>query len=526
MDFVLNGRPASANGISAHTTLLEYLRDTGLTGTKEGCAEGECGACAVLLVSPDGERSRYRAVNSCLLLLPSLAGQEVYTVEGLGCHGRLSEPQRAIAEGGGSQCGYCTPGFVVSLFAEYYRPGRTGPCDPHAMGGNLCRCTGYRPLRDAALSLGEAPSDGFRERLDRPAPPLAAYSFASAGESARATPMDQQSAEHGGAGIQPAERSPGYAGENACATPMDQQSAEHGGAGIQPAELRPRPASAGSRFERPASLADCVVLLSANREARIVAGATGLAVEANLRGTRWPMLISVEGVPELKTISETADAIEIGAGLTLSEIEERWTSPPPAVRGWFELFASPLIRNRATLGGNLATASPVGDAAPLLLALDAEVRIFGPDGARSIPLSGFFPGYRQTGLRSGEVIVAVRIPKPLPARFAFYKAAKRVMDDISTVAAAFAIDTDPAGRITRARAAYGGVAATPVLVRGFEQSLLGRSWNQSAVLAAQHAVAGSLAPLSDHRGSAAYRLALAQSLIEKFWWETREAHAA
>jgi xanthine dehydrogenase small subunit len=466
MDFLLNGRAVHTDGFPAHTTLLEYLRASGLTGAKEGCAEGECGACAVMLLASGAPRddacSRYRAVNSCLLFLSSLAGQEVYTVEGLARGGQLSEPQRAIAEGGGSQCGYCTPGFVVSLFAEYYRPGRSGLCDPHAMGGNLCRCTGYRPLRDAALSLGDAPADAFRERLAHPAPPLAAFSADAA----------------------------------------------------------------GTRFERPASLSACVAMLDAHPEARLLAGATDLAVEANLRGRRWPMLVSVEGLPELKIFAQTGDAVEIGAGLTLAEVEERWVSAPAAVRDWFALFASPLIRNRATLGGNLATASPVGDSAPLLLALDAAVNAAGPRGSRSIPLCDWFTGYRQTALRPGELIVSLRIPKPLPARLAFYKASKRILDDISTVAAAFALDTDAAGRITRARAAYGGVAATPVRIAEFEQVLVGRAWNRSAVHAAQHAVAAAIAPMDDHRGSAAYRLALAQSLIEKFWWETREAQAA
>src|SRR5262245_16369450 len=176
MDILLNGRAVQANGFPAHTTLLDYLRNAGLTGAKEGCAEGECGACAVLLVAPHGNGSRYRPVNSCLLPLQSVAGQEIYTVEGLACGGRLGEPQRAIAEGGGSQCGYCTPGFVVSLFAEYHRPGRTGSCDPLSMAGNLCRCTGYRPLRDAALSLGAPLQDEMQARLLKAAPVLAPYS--------------------------------------------------------------------------------------------------------------------------------------------------------------------------------------------------------------------------------------------------------------------------------------------------------------------------------------------------------------
>jgi xanthine dehydrogenase small subunit len=464
MEFLLNGRTVRANGFPAHTTLLEYLRASGLTGAKEGCAEGECGACAVAMVSPDGARSRYRAINSCLVFLPSVAGQELYTVEGM-AHSepfRLSEPQRAVAEGAGSQCGYCTPGFVVSLFTEYYRPGRAGLCDPHSMDGNLCRCTGYRPLRDAALSLGSPVADSFLGRLDRPAPRLAPFAL------------------------------------DGC----------------------------GTRFERPDSLELCLALLAANPEARLVAGSTDLAVEANLRGRRWPMLVSLEAVAELRSFVETDSSIEIGAGLTLSEVEERWVSAPPAVRAWFSLFASPLIRNRATLGGNLSTASPVGDAAPLLLALAAEVRLAGPSGIRSVLLRDFFTGYRQTVLGSGEVIASVWIPKPLPAHLAFYKAAKRAVDDISTVAAAFALDLDARGRVTRARAAYGGVAATPLLAGEFQLALRGRVWNPSAVRAAQEAVGAAIAPISDHRGSASYRLAIAQSLIEKFWWQTRGACAA
>ena len=220
MEFLINERAVDARGFPAHCTLLDFLRSQGLTGTKEGCAEGECGACAVAVVAPNGTGSAFRVVNSCLLFLPMLAGQEVYTVEGLSRDGLLSEPQRAIAEHGGSQCGYCTPGFAVSLFAEYHRPGRTGSCDPHAMGGNLCRCTGYRPLRDAALSLGTPGDDEFQRRLRRPAPSMPAFSLPS--------------------------------------------------------------------FERPATLSDCLALLDAHPEARLVAGATDLAVEATCAAAAGP----------------------------------------------------------------------------------------------------------------------------------------------------------------------------------------------------------------------------------------------
>jgi xanthine dehydrogenase small subunit len=464
VEFLVNGERVQAD-LSLHTTLLDFLRSRGLTGAKEGCAEGECGACAVVLVKSNGAasgadrgHSTFSPINSCLMLLPMAAGQEVYTVEALAGRKELAAVQQAMVEHGGSQCGYCTPGFVMSLFAEYYRPGRTGACAPHAMAGNLCRCTGYRPIRDAALSLGAAPEDSFRERLSRPAPAIA------------------------------------------------------------PVELE----ATGSIFERPGTLAECLALLSADPQARVVAGATDLAVESNLRGKRFSHLISVEALPELRVFHESERELELGAALTLSEIQVLWKDAPGFLRHWMELFASPLIRNRATLGGNLATASPIGDSAPLLLALDAKLRLAGTKGERIIPLSSFFTGYRQTALGPGELIVSILVPKPLPQTVVFFKVAKRKMDDISTVASAFAIDLDPADRVARARLAYGGVAPVPLRALQAEEALLGRSWDESAIQPAQEILERTLKPISDHRGSAAYRLAMAGSLLEKFWWEQHE----
>jgi xanthine dehydrogenase small subunit len=459
--FLLNGRAVSIQSASTQTTLLDFLRDQGLTGSKESCAEGECGACTVVLVAPHGHGSAYKAVNSCLLFLPMIACQEVYTVESLASNGEMAEAQRALAAAGGSQCGYCTPGFVMSLFAEQYRPGRTGPCDPHELAGNLCRCTGYRPIRDAAISLGPPPEGPFLERLAQSAPQL-------------------QSVEY-------------------------QDSA--------------------SRFSRPTTVADCLSILSANPEARLVAGATDLAVESNLRFRRWPHLVSLEAIAELREFAETADCITIGAALPLNEIAARWKEAPEAFRQWLPLFASPSLRNRATLGGNLATASPIGDGAPLLLALDASVRIAGKNGARTAPLESFFTGYRRTVLKPGELLSSLEIPKPLPSFSRFYKVAKRRMDDISTVAAGMAIDRDHSGRITRARFAFGGVASVPVRVAAAEEAVLGRRWDEAAVERVQSILARTLQPISDHRGSAEYRLAVAQSLVEKFWWERQRAAA-
>jgi len=232
-------------------------------------------------------------------------------------------------------------------------------------------------------------------------------------------------------------------------------------------------------------------------EARLIAGGTDLVVEANLRQRRFPHLISVEAIEELRQLRESESAVEIGAGIPLSEMD---VLPPEFI----ELFASPLIRNRATLGGNLATASPIGDAAPLLLAMDARLRLVSARGRRELALTEFFLGYRKTALAENELIGAVILPKPLPRVVRFYKAAKRRMDDISTVAAAFAIGAD--GRL---RMAYGGVA--PVPLRALEA--------EADVSRAREVLARILKPISDHRGSAAYRLALAQNLLEKFRWE-------
>ena len=455
IEFTLNGKHVRVDSPPAQMTLLDFIRARGLTGAIEGCAEGECGACAVALVDADsadsGDRSTYRVVNSCLMFVPMAAGREIYTVEALAVDGELSDAQHAMASGGGSQCGYCTPGFVVSLFAEHYRRDRTGPCDTMALAGNLCRCTGYRPIRDAALSLGAPPDDDFRARLDRPAAKLEAFSV------------------------------PGFA--------------------------------------RPAGVDDCLAILRAHPAAKVVAGATDIGVESNLFGRRWPQLVSLDAIDELREFSSTAQRVMIGAALPLDDISRLWSDAPHAFREWITLFASPLIRNRATLGGNLATASPIGDAAPLLLALDAIVHIAGPSGRRSIPLASFFTGYRKTALATGELITAVEIPKPLPQRVRFYKVAKRKLDDISTVAAAIAIDIDAAGKVRRARIALGGVATTPIRVAEAEAALGDQPWNDAAVERVQAVFDRVLQPMTDHRGSKEYRLEVSKALVEKFRWE-------
>ena len=436
-DFVLNGAVVSVTDVPPQTNLLDFVRAQGFTGAKEGCAEGECGACAVIVRSPEG---KFQPINSCLVPLPAVANREVYTVESLAREG-LVPVQQAMARLGSSQCGYCTPGFVVSMFAAHYN-GRTQ--DEHELGGNLCRCTGYRPIRDALKSLGPAP-DGYFKNLQSQHVPV---------------PVE-----------------------------LDYKTRE-------------------GRFSRPTNLDQALALVEP--ASRFVAGNTDLGLLTNLRDERFPHLISLEAVPELREFHETPYSIEIGAALTLTEIANRWTSAPPVFQEWLNLFSSPLIRHRATLGGSLVTASPIGDSAPLLLALDAELRLASSNGERRVPLSSFFKAFRETDLVHGELVRSILIPKLLPDHIAFYKIAKRRLDDISTVAAGISLRA----ATSQARIGLGGVAAVPIRATEAEALLA-----QGDIEGAKAILQKTLRPISDHRGSARYRLAMAQNLIEKFWLE-------
>jgi xanthine dehydrogenase small subunit len=452
IQFVLNGAARELRDVDPHTTLLNYLRDSGLTAAKEGCAEGECGACAVVFVerSAGAAEARYEAVNSCLVLLPMLEGNSVWTVEGMGTSRTLHPVQAALAGGGGSQCGYCTPGFVASLFALYYRSPRGDVRE--ALSGNLCRCTGYRPIWDAAHGLAEpADDDAFVARLREPAAPLAALRYE---------------------------------------TP-------HG------------------RFDRPTTLEDALMLRAAHPEARLVAGGTDLVVELNRQRSRAAHWIGLDAVRELAAFSESEAGYSLGAGMSLSEIGRVLRGRVPLVEQLLPLFASPPLRARATLGGNLCTASPVGDSAPVLLALGAELELHGARGKRRVALADFFTGYRKTLLAPDELLVAVHLPRAQPGMARFYKVTKRPLDDISAVAAAFALTLQD-GLVREARLAFGGVAATPARATAAEKLLVGRPFGPEQVAAARDELARTFAPIDDQRASAAYRRALVVSLWDKF----------
>ena len=474
----VNGRSRSITDVPLHTTALDFLRGCGLTGCKEGCAEGECGACSVLIARPGlSTPTEWVAINACMVPIASLDGQEIVTAEGLGEPGALHPVQQEMAVRGGSQCGYCTPGFVCSMAAEYYRPGRRpsnasdaepdhehGPngFDLHALSGNLCRCTGYRPIRDAAYALGvPSPDDSFVARLSQPPTEPAATQLSYEGRS----------------------------------------------------------------FARPETLADALRLLHADPGATLLAGSTDWGVEVNLRGTRAASVIAIDRLPELRGLVVDADRIEIGAALTLTEIEQRLGGSVPLLAQMFPQFASRLIRNGATLGGNLGTGSPIGDSPPVLLALEASLVLAGVDGEREVALSDYFTGYRQSVRRAGELIKAVRIPLPLARLAAFHKIAKRRFDDISSVAIGFALDVED-GVVTRARIGLGGVAAMPIRALATEAALEGRPWTLGTAQAAADVLRGEGTPIDDHRASAAYRAAmLGQGLLKLYAGSPEEVSA-
>jgi xanthine dehydrogenase small subunit len=480
--FTLNGTPMRIDDVDPHLSALNWLRRAGYTGTKEGCSEGECGACAIAVMRRNVQgQAGFQAINSCLVPLAALDGQSVVTVEGVAGPGADLHPvQRALVDKGGSQCGYCTPGFVVSMFCEYYRPGREG-FDPESVSGNLCRCTGYRPILEAGRSLGPPPGDD---------PWLARLPGA---------PTAQRTAEGEAAELVPA-------------------FADH--------------ARGDRRFVRPTSLAEVFARLTEEPSATLIAGGTDLMVRANQSDLQFGTLLSLEAVAELRAFAPGPEALIVGAGLTLSELEARVAIDPelaralPIVHELLGLFSSRLIRNRATLGGNLGTASPIGDAPPVLLALDAEVTLASVQGRRTIPLREYFRGYRQTALGAGELIVELRLPRPFPRLQRFYKVSKRVLDDISTVAAAFALDLAPDGRVDKLRVAYGGIAAVPIAAQAAEELAVGRRWNAETVELLAQSVGGLGTPMSDHRGSAAYRRAMTVSLLRKFFHDTADPGAA
>ncbi|MBM0740871.1 xanthine dehydrogenase small subunit [Phormidium sp. CLA17] len=459
LTFTINGELVCLKDIDPTCTLLEYLRQSDRMGTKEGCGDGDCGACTVALIGKGADgKPHYQAVNSCLIPLGAIAEREVITVEGV-ANGQLHPVQAAMVQLGGSQCGYCTPGFIISLFAAYY----DRALDDMAIEGNLCRCTGYLPIRRAAQQMAAHSNevgDIFSHTLERSSIELSPFNYGNG---------DRQ-------------------------------------------------------FYRPARLVEVFALLQQHPNATLVAGATDLGLELSWHRQQYPVLISLEAVAELQVLEQTDESVEIGAAVPLSHIEAILHGVFPSLDEMLHWFAARQVRNRATLGGNIGTASPIGDLPPVLLSLDAELRLASAHGSRVLPLADFFKGYRQTDLQPGEVIVSILIPKAIAAGAVrrlsqSYKVGKRGTDDISIVAAAFTIDLDDRNQILHARLGYGGVAATPARAIAVEHFLIGKPWNIATVQQAKTLLNKAFTPLTDLRGSADYRQRLIVNLFEKFFVE-------
>ncbi len=474
-ELLLNGRAVPLGETSPNVTLLEFLRSKGLLGAKEGCAEGDCGACSVVIADRDTQgRGTYRAINCCLVPVSLLAGREILTAEGLADGQNLHPVQEQMVACHGSQCGYCTPGFVMSLFEGFYRDDLRSPDQlDDQLCGNLCRCTGYRSIRFAARSAFAHRDQGngqdrFKHRLATPVTPPAPLAFATGKE----------------------------------------------------------------QFHRPANLARVLELLQRIPEARLVAGATELGLEITKRYRRFPILVSLEACAELKRISRGTAEWRVGAAATLTDIEEQLGPEFPALKEMLRVFGSRQIRNRATMGGNIVTASPIGDSAPLLLALDATVVLVSLDAnkilaERSLPITEFFVAYRKTALNPGELLKEIIVPRAVEKSAGktfcrWYKVSRRREMDISTVAGCFHVGLDARDIVTAARLAYGGVAPTPVRARKAEAALLGQPWSAEVLNTVLPILLKEFDPISDVRGSKDFRNEIVASLFEKFF---HEAHA-
>ena len=464
IQFLLNRELRTEHALDPNVTVLNYLREhVGKTGTKEGCASGDCGACTVVVGELDGDRVRYRTLNSCLTFVSSLHGKQLITVEDLKHQGKLHSVQQAMVDCHGSQCGFCTPGFIMSLFAlQKNSSGFDKGATLEALAGNLCRCTGYRPIIDAAeQACCQKQPDQF-----------------DAFEADTVTRLKA---------IAPRETAELNSGDKRCLVPL--------------------------------TVADLADLYTANPEARLLAGGTDLALEVTQFHRELPVMIYVGHIEDMKRIEVTDSAIEIGAAAALSDCYEALSREYPDFGELLHRFASLQIRNQGTLGGNIGNASPIGDAPPLLIALGAQIALRQGNTRRILPLQDYFLDYKVTARQEAEFIEKIIVPrKQANQAFRAYKVSKRLDDDISAVCAAFNL-TIVDGVVTDARTAFGGMAAIPKRASACEAALVGSAWYPGVIERACDALGEDFTPLSDFRASKEYRLLTAQNLLRKFFLE-------
>ena len=465
--FIYQGAVREVSGAAPTQTILQHLReDLHCTGTKEGCAEGDCGACTVVIGSLENGQLQMKAVNSCIQLTPTLDGKALFSVEDVAQpDGTLHPVQQALVECHGSQCGFCTPGFVMSLWGMYLKQEGRQPtrCQvDDALSGNLCRCTGYRPIIDAAMRMGELPRVDFDHAA-----------LASQLEQLRREKMTTYSV-----------------------------GAQH--------------------FHAPRTIDELVQVRAANPQALLLAGSTDVGLWITKQMRDIGDIIYLGHVDELKNVTESGGMLDIGAGVSLEEAYKALCRHyPEQLSELWQRFASLPIRNAGTLGGNVANGSPIGDSMPWLIALGAELVLRGAAGQRVMPLEDFYLGYQQKDMQAGEFVQGLRVPLPREGvQFRTYKLAKRFDQDISAVCAAFAFTFD-GGVVADARIAFGGMAATPKRAAAAEAALRGKPWDETAVAAAMAAMTQDYQPLSDMRASSEYRMKTAQNLLRRFWYETR-----
>ncbi|MEK0082389.1 xanthine dehydrogenase small subunit [Benzoatithermus flavus] len=469
--FLLGHETVELDRVDPTMTVLDWLRTCARrTGTKEGCNEGDCGACTVVVARPEDGRLVYRAVNACIQFVATLDGCQLLTVEDLKrADGALHPVQQAMVELHGSQCGFCTPGFVMSLFAMT-READEVPTDAaidDALAGNLCRCTGYAPIVRAAQRMFElAPK---RDHIE-----------AFAGETLA--------------------RLEGLRDEETLVVSDGKR-----------------------RFIAPATLDALAETLLAEPEATILAGSTDVGLWVTKQMRRLDPIVYLGRIDVLRRIEETGDTIELGAMASHEDAMKVLARHYPDMGELWRRFASVQIRNAGTVGGNIANGSPIGDGSPALIAAGATLHLRRGQERRSLPLEDFFVAYGRQDRRPGELVERISVPKPPPGmRYRAYKISKRFDQDISAVMGAFLIRLGPDGRVAEARLAYGGMAAIPKRATNAEAALLGRPWSEATVKAAMQALERDFTPITDMRATAGYRLKVAQNLLMRLFVETTD----